>query len=164
MKNNKQILTLLFLLFTLWTKSQRIKDSLPTKIIYNSQLKNYLLSDLLQQQKPIIVITNANCGACVDYFAKHQRHFLFLFVTNSLSLLNLQSTVELYKIKANNCYFIKAEEVKIPSLFSTSNPAPCILNTRVNPYAFFNYKQSDSLTNGFTLPFKKLIKRLNRNF
>jgi hypothetical protein len=160
LKNNQQIFILVFLALSFWLKSQNAGDTLLSKKIFDSQLNYYTFPELLQKQKPIILITNTNCGACVAYFVKHQKQFLFLFVTNSLSLLDLQSTIELHNVKPDKCYFMREEKSKVASVLSTSNPAPCILNPKNTGYTFFNYKQSDSLTNGFTLPIKKLMKQL----
>lgn len=110
---------------------------------------------------PVVIVSNKNCGSCVNYFLNHRKKYRYLFILSSESLLEIQKTLKVYKLKKEDTYFTTCESVKQVNESVCEKPTPCLLMSKGGTWYFYDYTALDTLTSEFTAKQAKFRKTIN---
>lgn len=131
--------------------------------IFDSNLKEIHDFKNVIGGKPLIVISNKNCGGCVDYFIKGKKYFKFLFILNSESLLEVQKAMRIYDLKKENVFFSSCEYIIQFNDELCSKPTPCLISQNESTIYFYDYPLLDSFSKEFTLKHSKFLSQIKKN-
>lgn len=110
--------------------------------------------------KPIVVVSNTNCRACVEYFTRTPDDYQFIFLLFNESLIEIKHLLATYNLKPEHLLFSACEYVSEQKHNLCNEPSPCLLKPCDKSFVFYNYKSTSKLTSGFTLKSPKLKRRL----
>ncbi len=134
-------------------------DSIFVKV-FNSELIPVKSALLLKNKKPIIFVSTSHCSGCVNYFAKGQKNYQFIFLTNNESLVEVQRINNFYKLKGKNIYFTTVEYIKTKINILCSGPTPVAIYNCDNKIHLMHYASLNSMSNEFTLKHNQLINNI----
>ncbi len=131
-------------------------SDLPLDTVYTRNLEPLNASSLLNLNKPIVFVSTTNCGACVNYFIKKQKEFVFLFLITGKSLLEAQRMISFYNLKTSDVYFFNASQLHHFKEAISEQPTPCLYTYFNQKGLFYNYDETSQATQEFTLTIKRL--------
>lgn len=137
-------------------------SALPLDTVFTRNLEPLNAHFLLTLNKPIIFVSTTNCGSCVNYFMKKQKDFVFLFLINGKSLLEVQRMISFYKLKTNAVYFFNAPQLLHFKEVISEQPTPCLYSYFNQKGMFYAYEETASVTQEFSISTKKLKTRLKK--
>lgn len=128
--------------------------------VFNNELEQMETKQMLTDELPIILISNLNCSSCVNYFVKHQDKYRFLFLTNSLSLLEVNTIIKSRQIQKERCYFMLSRNTKNTIEIIENKPTPCMISSKNQQKYFYDYELLSKLTREFTVNHRQFLKKL----
>ncbi|MCA0430957.1 MAG: hypothetical protein LCH32_10710 [Bacteroidetes bacterium] len=113
---------------------------------------------IISLDKPLVLFSSSNCIACVYYFSKQKHKFNYLIVLNNKSLAETAMMLSNYKLNKESVHFTTK---KYYNTNLTITPSPCLVFKNNKGTFFLDYSTVSQFTNEFSLPYKKLIKKIN---
>ena len=164
LRQNKIILIFFSILFFSNLYSQQnitLKiDSIFTNLM-DQNLNVVSASNILKLKTPIVIISNLNCGGCVNYFEKSKNKYSYIFIINSKSLLEINTIIKMHQLKDELRYFILCKDINLINHDICSSPTPCLINYNEASFLFYNYALLKKISNDYTLNAKKFLKKIN---
>lgn len=135
-------------------------DSVFTRL-FDADLNVQIISYSTFFSKPTVIISNANCIACTEYFTKEKKKFNFVFILSNESLGEIGRIKAKHKFKKGEVFFTTCKAIHTLKPALCSNPTPCLIYKTASYYYFMDYPHLNSATSGFLLKTKALKKKLN---
>lgn len=127
------------------------------KVIFSTNLEAIPSSQIPFKKRPLVVISNMSCSGCVEYFTSNKKDFVFLFLLQNESLLEINQIIQKHKLQKSSVYFSMAESV-FDSL--SSGPSPKIIYASGTNFILLDYSKVSEITKGFSIKHSKFIKNL----